>query len=161
MKPFDFDDQAYVFAWQNSEIIATGVLKIPSDSILLIDLLALFEPPYTIPNWVGERDRLELLKRFSNGEAHPKFLPWASVGPRALTALAHKHSLTDLAMDRESFYPVIPQDLELLFDPNYDVIDKCTPMTKAIHLWNNEIRHRRDNVPPKGSFLYRLWLEGQ
>jgi hypothetical protein len=158
---FDFEDQPYVFAWQNKNIINSAVLKVPSDSALLKGMLALFEPPYTIPDWVGDKDRCELLERFPDGEVHPKLLPWGSVGPRALTALAHKHGAAGFAMGRKSFYPVMLKDLELLFDPDFDVNEKCTEMTKAIHLWNNEIRHRNDNIPPKGSFLYKVWCEGQ
>ena len=160
VKPFNFNKNEHVFGWQNLKSINTAVLLLPKNSPVLEDLLDLFIPPFSIPAWVGSPARKELTQKFGDGEVHPSFLPWGSVGPRALTALVKKHDLLDLAQHMEVFYPVMLKDIENMFDPEFDVFESLEPETVCIHLWNNELRHRADTQPPEGSFLHKLWMEG-
>lgn len=165
IKPFRFENQSFVFAYQSQNAgvgsVANGVLKLPAGGAIVKDLIALFKPDCKIPLWVPERHRNRLLEEFGTDKIHPKFLPWGSTGPKALTALVWKYGREEKIMGRTRFYPIWVHDLDKMFDPSVDVIKNLSPETFAIHLWNNEIRHRAQEVPPEHSFAHRLWLEGQ
>lgn len=165
LKPFRFKNAPYVFGYQHNRTIDgavnNGVLKLPKDSQILIDLINLYKPPYSIPPWVFKNHRTRLTAQWGSEDIHPSYLPWGTFGPKALTALIWRHGLEEHILGRDRFYPIRVQDIEAMFDPNTDCLDFYSPQTFAVHLWNNEIRHRVQETPAAGSFAHRLWHEGQ
>ena len=84
-------DRPNLFAWQEPDIIATAVLRLPADSPVLPPLLALFEER-VIPEWLQPDERLAAwLRRSLTGRTGLSRMPWGSAGPNALTALAIRH----------------------------------------------------------------------
>lgn len=160
VKPFRFDPNEYVFAWQKLNSVNTAVMSLPHDSPIVDDLLKLFDEPYSIPPWIGKKRRQKLKEIHGTREVHPSFLPWGSVGPKALTALIKKHNLTSEVRPIESFYPITYKDIDCLFDPDFDIQSGIAPETICIHLWNNKTKHMIGSVPIEGSFMHRLWIEG-
>jgi len=79
---------------------------VPPDSPLLPPLIALFEEK-TVPGWLSLRARLAARWRLvATGRSGIAKLPWGSCGPHALTAVASKHGLADVALPAEVLYPV-------------------------------------------------------
>lgn len=165
LKPFRFARMPFVFGYQHNRTIDgavnTAVLKLPKNSQILTDLIKLYQPPYTIPPWVFKEHRSRLTKQWGSEDIHPSYLPWGTFGPKALTALIWKHKLEEHILGRDRFYPITVVDIERMFDPDIDSSKFFSPQTFAVHLWNNEIRHRAGEVPLEGSFAHRLWREGQ
>lgn len=165
LKPFRFGNTPFVFGYQHNRTIDgavnTGVLKLSKDSRILGDLIDLYHPPYSIPAWVPKHHRARLIEQWGSDDVHPSYLPWGTFGPKALTALIWRHRLEEHILGRDRFYPISVGDIEAMFDPNIDCSKFFSPQTFAVHLWNNEIRHRVNIPPPEGSFAHRLWLEGQ
>ncbi len=165
LKPFRFSQLPYVFGYQHNRTIDgavnNGVLKLPPKSAILNDLINLYKPPYKIPPWVFQDQRDRLIKQWGSENVHPSYLPWGSFGPKALTALIWRHRLEEHILGRDRFYPITVGDIDKMFDPKIDCSSYFSPQTFAVHLWNNEIRHRAAQTPPEGSIAHRLWLEGQ
>ena len=141
-------------------VLNTAVLRLPPESPLLPELLALFEEN-SVPPWLKFRHRLRAQMRLLiTGRSGLAMMPWGSAGPNALTALATRHGLCHLALPREVFYPVHWRDADWIRNPAIRLEDRITPDTVAIHLWNERIRQFKDLPAPSGSFLARLQEEG-
>lgn len=153
-------DRSNLFAWQETGIIGSAVLRLPPASPLLPPLLALFEQQ-VIPAWLRPDERLAAwLRRALTGRTGLSKMPWGSAGPNAFTALALRHGLADEALGAELFYPVHYRDARWLLDPARPLESMTAPGTIAIHLWNELIKHFKDAPAPPGSFLDRLHREG-
>jgi len=161
LQPFEFASEDNIYVWENDYRISGAILKLNPNGAILSELLSLFEPPYNIPRWVAKDARKALIEKHGSTNIHPRFLPWGCVGPIALHALLTEKGTLEQALPRSSFFPVLVWDLDDLFDPEFDLDTKIDKNTFGIQLWNNEIRHRREAVPPKGSFLRKVWEEGQ
>jgi hypothetical protein len=154
------DDRPSLFGWQEPGVIATGVLRLPADSPLLLPLLALFEER-DIPPWLEPDERMAAwLRRRLTGRTHLSRMPWGSAGPNALTALAMRHGLAGEALPAETFYPVHHHEARWLLEPARPLDSVIAPTTIAIHLWNEVIKGFKDAPAPAGSFLHRLHEEG-
>jgi hypothetical protein len=137
-----------------------AVLRIPSDSPMLDDLLALFERDL-IPWWVPMRARLAArLRRAIRGKADIAKMPWGMAGPYALTASARQHGLDHLAAPAALYSPVHWTQANWIRDPAKSLETRTSEETIAIHLWNERIKAFKEEAPPRGSFLERLQQEG-
>jgi hypothetical protein len=158
--PVDMD-APNLFAEQAPGVLNNAILRLPPDSPLLPELLAVFERG-EVPAWLPMRRKTaaHLRRAFSGGAAIPR-LPWGSTGPHALTALARKHGLFQQALPVDVFYPVPWRKAAWIVDPSISLTDVVTPRTVGVHLWNECIRSFKDTPAAKGSFLDRLQQEGR
>ena len=153
-------ESPYLFGRQSPELLNNAVFRVPPDSPLLPELLEPFEKR-TTPKWmpwhkyVPKRAR-ELL----TGHVDLTDIPWGTTSPVAVTALARKFGLTQLAQPQERFYPVPWQDARWILDPTTLLEDVISDGTVAIHLWNYCISSFKNEPAPPGSFLDRLQREG-
>jgi hypothetical protein len=69
--------------------------------------------------------------------------------------------LSSLALPPAVFYPVPWEDAGWIFNPARSLEAIVTDDTVGIHLWNECIRSLKEQPPRKGSFLERLWIEGE
>ena len=150
----------HTFAWEDSRIIGTAVLRLPANSPLIDPLLSVFEER-EVPRWLPLRERVAAYaRRIKTGRTGLAQMPWGSAGPRAVTYLCGRHGLTCHALPSEIFYPVHWSRAEWILDPSLRVEDMITDRTVGIHLWNELIKNRKLAHAPKGSFLARLQAEG-
>lgn len=144
-----------------SNLIYSGVLRLPTDSPLLPRLLALFEER-EVPAWLSWRARLgAYLRLWRTGATGLSRMPWGSAGPFAVTALAEEYGVARFALSADIFYPVHWPDADWVLDPSRRLEDMVTPQTVALHLWNECIKGFKDEPAPQGSFLARLQEEGR
>ena len=137
-----------------------GILRMPSNSPALPPLVGIFERP-RVPRWLPLRTRVAAhLRRLRTGRTDLSRLPWGSCGPRALTAVARRCGLASLAHPPEIYSPVPWQEAEWIADPAVPLERWTGPSTRAVHLWNERIKHLKDRPAPPGSFLHRLQQEG-
>ena len=159
LQPLD-TEAPYLLSEYEPGRINGGVLRTPPDSPMLPPLLRLFEQRQ-VPPWLplGARlaARLRLLRTGQTGLAD---MPWGSAGPAALTAMARRYGLVDLADPPEVHSPVPWQEADWVRDPRVALDDVVTPRTVSLHLWNERIKHVKDDPAPPGSFLARLQAEG-
>lgn len=153
-------DRPYLFGWQPGGVIATGVLGMPADSPLLPPLLNIFEER-DIPHWLSADEKLAAwLRRRLTGRTGLSRMPWGSAGPFALTATAKQLGLDREALAEEVLFPVHHRDAAWLREPARPLESVTGPETIGIHLWNELIKHFKDEPAPEGSFLARLQDEG-
>ncbi len=153
-------DKAYLFGEQGPGTINGAVLRLPADSPLLPRLLQPFHE-MTTPSWVGWRFYIPArFREFVKGRAELARLPWGSIGPHALTALAKEHGVYGFAEPVERFYPVPWQKADWIVDPAAPIESVVRPETAAVHLWNERIKSFKNDPAPQGSFLHRLRREG-
>lgn len=154
-------DKAYLFGEQAPGTLNGAVLRLPADSPLLPRLLHSFEE-MTTPHWLKWRFYIpSRLRELVTGQADLARLPWGSIGPHALTALAKEHGVYGFAEPIERFYPIPWQGADWILDPAIALESIVTPGTVAVHLWNECIRSFKDRPAPEGSFLHRLQREGE
>ena len=150
----------YLFGFQDDRWINGAVLRLPTDCPMLPELFALFDDR-TVPTWLDPRAAVPAWwRRLTTGKAGLARMPWGTAGPHALTALARKHRLSELALPPRALYPVAYDDAAWIRDPAIDLERVIGPDTLAIHLWNELIRPFKDLPAPAGSFLARLQAEG-
>lgn len=137
-----------------------GILRMPPDSPALSPLLEIFERPH-VPYWLPLRPRLRAqLRRLRTGRVDLSRLPWGTSGPRALTAVARHLGLDSLAVPAAVYSPVPWEHAEWITNPTVTLESWTTPVTRAVHLWNERIKHLKHHPSPPGSFLHRLQSEG-
>lgn len=158
--PLDLESD-YLLAEEEPGLINGSVLRLPRDSPILPGLLEPFERRIT-PDWLPWHHYLAArLRETIKGEADLSRLPWGSVGPYALTALARRHGLYSLAYPPEVFQPVPWDRADWILDPRTRLEDVATERTVGIHLANQFIKRFKDSPAPAGSFLSRLQAEGR
>jgi hypothetical protein len=159
LKPLD-GARPYLFGEEAPGVIGTGVLRLPARSPILPPLLSIFEER-AVPDWLPWRARLAALwRRLSRGRIGLDRMPWGSTGPKAFTALAHRHGLAGLALPAATFCPFGWPEADWIRQPRELFEDRIGPATIGIHLWNERIKHFKDVAAPEGSFLARLQQEG-
>ncbi|MGH6787002.1 MAG: hypothetical protein ACREBO_09240 [Novosphingobium sp.] len=150
----------YIMGDQGGGTIATGVLRLPAESPLLADLRKLFDER-TVPPWLAWRPRIAAhLRRLATGRAELGKMPWGSAGPEALTWLARKYGLADMALPASRLYPVPWTAAGWLLDPARSLESVVRSDTIAVHLWNERLRGLDLAAAPPGSFAARLLAEG-
>jgi hypothetical protein len=152
--------QPYLFGFEHPDMLNNAVLRLPADSPILFDLIEPFDER-TVPDWLPRRERWRAARRLRrDGHCDVALMPWGATGPRAITALARRHGLYDLAGPIETFYPVHYSRADWLLDPAITVEQMVGPQSVAIHLWNEIIKPFKELPAPSGSFLDRLHREG-
>ena len=157
----DGNTKGYSFGWQKDGLLNGAILKIPSDSELLKELIEFVHTQDLTPPWLSWRKRLPYRIRPLLG-LRPLSLPeqpWGVIGPRALTHFANQLDLTHYAAPQDVFYPLPPKQAKLLFDPEADVDSFITDRTITIHFWNEMIKDYKRQPPPDGSFMARICAE--
>lgn len=160
LRPLD-TVRPYLFGKEEEGLINNAVLRVPSDSPLLGPLIGIFETG-RIPPWLPWRFYLPaaVQQRFK-GRADFARLPFGTTGPFALTAAARRFGVSCQALPIEVFNPVPWQKADWITDPAVSLDSVTTEETVAVHLWNECIRHLKDEPAPAGSFLERLQREGR
>jgi len=153
LKPIRIDSKV-IFALQNAIQVNNAVLRLPPDSPVLRDLVALFcSRPILLP-WERRRKRLaqRLLALIGRDARHADF-GWGTFGPRALTHFLGKHGMFPHALPAESFYSVPWDRAREFFDPEVDILRGLPDGAVGLHLWNEMIRDLKRQPPPPGSFI--------
>lgn len=150
----------HLFGREDDRFINTAVLRLPRDSPLLASLLSVFDGK-EVPFWLSRAARLGARwRRLRHGHTDVGRMPWGSVGPKALTALAIVHGLDQLAQPAQVFCPVSYRAADWIRDPARPLERMVGPRSVAVHLWNERIARFKEEPAPPGSFLHRLHHEG-
>lgn len=140
--------------------INNGVLRLPPDSPMLPPLLELFRQK-KVPAWLPLQHKLAAYSRLIlTGRTGLSKMPWGTAGPKAVTALAEKYGLADLALPPVVFQPFHWSDARWIADPQRSLQEKVTADTVGVHLWNECIKTFKEHAAPAGSFLRQLQEEG-
>jgi hypothetical protein len=151
----------YVFGYQDARTINGAVLKLPAESAMLRELLALFEQPVFAPPWFRRARRLgQHLKHLIGLQADLAHAAWGAAGPNALTWLAGEHGVRDRALSPEAYYPVPFEQAARFLDAGESWESLVTERTLCVHLWNEMLRRESCVSPPPGSPLQRL-IDGE
>lgn len=159
IKPFDFH-QKYIFASENDKIIGNAVLRFPGNSKMCKGLTDIMTPPYEMPPWIGPIKKKMALEKLNGAPYHPGNLTYAAYGPIAVTYFAKKYGTERYKMPKNTFYPVHFTETNLFSEMPSNVESVLTDETYAIHLWYSQLKQHIKGMPPKDSFLHRIWLEG-
>jgi hypothetical protein len=152
LKPIPESD--YIFGWEDADTINNAVLKLPPDSAILTDFLAMIAAkPIIVPWWSPTAKLRQRAKAIVGNDRDLASLPWGTTGPRAITYFAHQHRLTERASPIEVFYPNPYQAAEDIFEPSAVVEARLTDKTLAVHLWHNRIKFCCKLAPVPDSFL--------
>jgi hypothetical protein len=157
LRPLD-ESQTHLFGEERPGFINNAVLRLPVDSPLLDELLMPFSG--VTPPWLALKHRLaSSFREWLTGEADVGAMPWGTTGPAALTAAAAKFGMSSHALPPAVFYPVPWERAEWILDPSVRLEDIVSESTVGIHLWNECIRHVKEEPAPEGSFLRLLQVE--
>ena len=150
----------YLFASQGGQTLNTAILRLPSDSPVLRELLAIFDEQ-SVPPWLPLRARVAATLRLAvRGQSGLAEMPWGSAGPEALTWLARVHGIEQHAVPSSRFYPVPWTQAHWLTDPLRPIESVIGPDTIAVHLWKERLSDIDLAAPPASSFAARLCAEG-
>lgn len=153
-------ESPYLFGFESPTHLNTAVFRAPSESPLVQRLLQPFHKR-TTPKWLPwHKYAAKRAREVLTGRVNLTNLPWGTMSPIALTALARELGLTELAQPKERFYPVPWQQARWVLDPDVALNQVIADGTVAIHLWNYCIASFKDAPAPAGSFLDRLQREG-
>jgi hypothetical protein len=153
LKPLELDGPC-LFGWEDEKSINSAVLFLEHDSPLLSDLLNFaYSDPVIPPWWSFEKQIRQKNLSYENKALSLEQLDWGIIGPKAMTHYVHRHNLAHLAKPVEVFYPFHWTEAKRSFDPAFDLFDRITENTCAVHLWNNAIQDLKNQEPASGSFM--------
>jgi hypothetical protein len=154
------DDRPHLFSRDPDGFIMTALMRVPQDSPLLPALIEPFSEQ-VVPRWLRPRARAAAWWRLrTTGRTQIARMPWGSLGPKALTAVARRHGVDGWALPPEVLAPVHWPDAGWILDPSIGLETVTTSRTVAVHLYNEVIKSFKDRPAPPGSFLARLHEEG-
>ncbi len=152
----------YYFGKETGHNVNSAVLAIPPNSLLLNSLCNLRLTGHERWPWEPKtKFKLKHLTRMLKPNAGKLTLAskrWGDVGPTALTYLAKSFGVYEKATPIDVLYPLHYDSVELLFDPNLQLVDLVTHRTKCIHLYNAIIRYNGFNPmeAPRSSPIGRM-----
>jgi Alpha 1,4-glycosyltransferase conserved region len=159
LRPIELDSSV-IFGWEDERYINNAILYFtPESEVLdLLDQLIKSEP--IVPLWWTQEEQ-ELQKNlYLNGQHRIlEDLPWATIGPKAITYFAKKMGIDHLAKPCDVFYPIHWTSAKKLFDPNFDYKQLITENTLTVHMWNHLIKDLKSNSPQPGSFIYNVCVK--
>ncbi|WP_296742587.1 hypothetical protein [Mesorhizobium sp.] len=158
LKPVNFEGDC-LFGLEDETLINNAILYLDAGLPMATELAGLFRTN-RLPPWTRmRRARKARVKRFFGLPVRPADLPWGTLGPAAVTALAHKHGLFERAQPRNVFYPLHFKQAAAVYDPAVSLESMLYEETLTLHLWNEALRELRDTTPPSGSPLAKLYAQ--
>jgi hypothetical protein len=159
IRRFDFDTD-FIIGWQNDSELNGAVLKLPDGTPILDRLISMFTQTSPVLPWLSDKEQQRLRQRKLSGERFElSDLPWGSAGPLALTYLVQESGLARRAFPPAVFYPLPAREAPLLLRANTDLTRFLKSDTRAIHLWNEALRHHISKAE-RGSPVDRLLSRG-
>jgi len=155
------DSSPVLYGLSEPTTISTAVLRLPSGSPLLHDLLGIFEhQPHKLPWMLPSTRRRAWLRHHLLRKPYFAVTPIGSTGPNALSYLARQHGLADQARPLRTFCPLPWEEAARMTESAFDIRAFLDESSLGVHLWNDVLRHRRE-PPEPGSFLARIEAEGR
>lgn len=161
LKPVRLEGRPVLFGWQKPGLVNGAVLWAAQDCPLMDRIFDYLAQEHIVPYWMPWRKRLphELRRRLGLRPLRLGEHKWGVAGPRAITWAAGELDLLRHARPAEAFYPYGPKRARDAFDPGVDIMERTTPGTVAVHLWNEAIKELKRAPPPPGSFAARICAE--
>jgi hypothetical protein len=139
VKPFEFPGTHLVGQLPNGGL-ATSVLRLPSSSPALEELLDRLNGDYPAQPWMKPWQRKTLEEHQNKGLSLAKApLDWRFAGPKALTEIATQSGEIHQAKPSETFTPVAARHFAALLAPEDLQHPIIKPETYGVHLWANRI----------------------
>jgi hypothetical protein len=156
LKPIPQAD--YIFGYQTDTELNNAVLKLPADSSMLREALAMTEDPFYIAPWLSERKlRRYRLRKAIRFPIHISHYSWGKLGPEAITYFAGKAGVMHHAAPIDVFYPVHYDQVSMLLDPDLSLDDIVTSRTLCIHLFDKVLKEQmKGRAIPAGSPLGQM-----
>ena len=159
-KPF-LPKNGYFFARETNNIVANGVMALPSESRTLQSLIDFCEDEYAIPPWMMPKHIAEMEERnAANDPMHVSEMPWGAWGPKALSHFLKQHGEFEHALDPHVLYPVPFENRRLYFREAWETWERVKEDTVSIHFYGRRVRNRLHNrfkgTPPAHSVLAEL-----
>jgi len=149
-----------VFGWESETVINGAVLGLPSDHIMLQQLKKYYDARVFLPPWWSRRRKISnVLRSFIGIDKKAERVGWGVLGPKAVTYFAKNTEITEYACEPEVFYPIPLDNIDEIFDPNARPEQYITERTVTVHLWNEMIKHRKQELPEQGTYIHRLCLQ--
>lgn len=148
-------DEDHIFGWETDGSINGAILKLPSNSPVIDDILAYVDSrPLIAPWWSWTRRLRQRLAWLIGNDRALSTLKWGSAGPRALSYFTRKRGIEGLAKTVDVFYPNPYEAAMDVFDPKCDLRTQITDKTVTVHLWHEQIKACRNFMPLPGSFIF-------
>jgi hypothetical protein len=139
LRPFEYDNTE-IFAWQDQRYINNAVLGLPAGHPLAKWLAQACEDPNRILPYDRPYMRLRKWRRRRLQGNHREDTGWGESGPKGLTQAAHYFGYAEHALPSWHFYPVPPEEHDVLFrGPNGSKPFELNG-SRAVHLWNNMLQ---------------------
>lgn len=160
LSPIIIPNHGYLLGFEDDKSINGAVLALPSESVLLGELLKAAYDPMFIPPWFSSSKqwRFKVKKKIGIGRGIED-MPWGIIGPAAITYYIKKLEIEDKVVSADVFYPVHYTKVRgYLNDPELSIVDLITSRTLCFHLYNEMLRDFDLNSVPEDSVLDKFLL---
>lgn len=135
----------YLFGMQGGphKIVANGILRAPSDSDLISELV-------------------DISNKFDKTK-----IEWGEIGPQLLTDTIKKYKLTEYIKSPKTFYPINYWEWQHIFDPEQlQPVLNASKKSHTIQIWNQMLNREgidNNNFPPGSAidYYYNLYVKGK
>lgn len=143
-------ENEYLFGFEDDENINNAILAMPKKSQLLEALIDTTQNNAFIPPWLKKSKKSKIkIKRALKGKVDKRELPLTTFGPNLVTHFVQKLGIKKSGQPADVFYPVPAERVSMLLDQGLSLTEISTARTKAIHLFNEKLKHHDlRNIPP-------------
>jgi hypothetical protein len=141
LKPSDqfFTDREYVFGYSRSDVVASGIMKIPSSFAQIVC------------------DEAVLIGNRNNWTFH-----WGEIGPQLFTSVAKREGVIHHACPASVFIPIAYFNALLALDPDRaEEVEITCEHSHTYHFFNEILRQNaipKALMPPVGSYLHSQFI---
>lgn len=133
----DLPETEYLFAYESAGRINGALLRAPSESPFLKSL-------------IQKADEID-----------PERIKWGDLGPNLISRTVRSHGLSAHALRDSQIYPIPPNELWKLFDPEcFLEIQERLRGAITLHMWNEYFRRSLyfaiNASPPSGSYWHHI-----
>ncbi len=158
LRRFNLND-GYFLSWGDKGYILIGVLRIPSDSQALSNLINFTDDDYPIPVWESDKYKRYLKFRERIGfPVHVTKQRWTVWGPRALTYYMVESGEDEFVLPSRCLYPIPSKNKEIIFSREISLQDFISDKgIYSIHLYGTWLRYSvLERGVKEGCLLHQL-----
>lgn len=134
--------EEYILGYEDDHKINGAILALPSQSLVLDQLLRAAYDPYFIPPWYSSSKQFRFkLKKIFGFARHVEDMPWGVIGPEAISYYMREADLLEKCKAMDYYYPIHYSCVSKLLDPDLILNDVISSRTQCIHLYNEMLRH--------------------
>ncbi|WP_263081123.1 glycosyltransferase [Endozoicomonas sp. Mp262] len=141
LKPFDFEDEPYVFGRETQDSVSNAIMKFPKGDKISRFMADICKEPNTILPYDSRKERTKKIKRRYLKGNRRENVGWGEAGgPLGFSRCLQHHKIYNISKPFTYFFPIHPGNWYTIFDNTFFNNSSFFNGSYTVHLWNEMLR---------------------